>query len=103
MVAYMLDLAPISKRAEYFAGYNTLVGLCTFSGAILGGYLAAYFRGFLVLPIALLVVYSISSAGRTAGAIMHLKVKDPRKYPKKSSLADYLKYQIAQRLHLKRH
>jgi MFS family permease len=80
--AYILDVAPEEKKAEYFAVYNTLIGMATFVGSILGGYLASYFfsrYGDWVLGLG--VVYAISAFGRMAGAMWFLKLKDPVKYP----------------------
>lgn len=88
--AYILDVAPEEKKAEYFAVYNTMIGLATFVGCIIGGYLAAYFidrinvDGVLTvheLVLALGAVYAISAFGRAAGSIWFLKLKDPVKYP----------------------
>lgn len=81
--AYILDVAPEEKRGEYFAVYNTLVGIATFVGSVVGGYLALYFQdlygGNLVLALG--VIYAISAFGRIAGAVWFLKLKDPVKYP----------------------
>jgi len=87
---YILDVAPEEKKAEYFAVYNTILGLATFVGCVIGGYLAAFFinriniDGDLTandLVIALGAVYAISAFGRAASSIWFLKLKDPVKYP----------------------
>lgn len=81
--AYILDVAPEEKRGEYFAVYNTLIGLATFVGSIIGGYLAWYFQDYYAgdLILALGALYAISAIGRLAGSIWFLKLKDPVKYP----------------------
>ena len=90
---YILDVAPEEKKGEYFAVYNTVIGLATFAGCVIGGYLAAFFMDWLVpaiegseayvdqLILALGAVYAISAFGRAAGAIWFIKLKDPVKYP----------------------
>ncbi len=85
--AYIMDVAPDERRGEYFAVYNTLIGIATFIGCVIGGYLAFYFEqryGFdgPGLVVALGVVYAISAVGRTVGSLFFLKLKDPVKYPK---------------------
>jgi MFS family permease len=81
--AYILDVAPDEKKAEYFAVYNTMIGIGTFVGSILGGYLAFYFleRYGNDLFLGLGAVYLISAFGRAACAMWFLKLKDPVKYP----------------------
>lgn len=81
--AYILDVAPEDKKGEYFAVYNTLIGLATFLGSVIGGYLAAYFLdrfgGDWILGLG--AVYAISAFGRAACAVWFFKLKDPVKYP----------------------
>lgn len=81
--AYILDVAPDEKKAEYFAVYNTMIGIATFFGSILGGYLTNYFldryAGDFVLGLG--TVYAISAVGRIACALWFFKLKDPVKYP----------------------
>lgn len=81
--AYILDVAPQEKKGEYFAVYNTVIGVATFIGSIIGGYLGLYFLEYYghnwILGLG--AVYAISAFGRAAGAIWFLKLKDPVKYP----------------------
>ncbi len=80
--AYILDVAPEEKKAEYFAVYNTLIGVATFIGSIIGGYLVTVFYArYSDWVLGLGVVYAISAFGRTAGAMWFFKLKDPVKYP----------------------
>ncbi len=81
--AYVLDVAPAEKKGEYFAVYNTLIGIATFIGSVLGGYLAVFFLDFYAqdLVLALGAVYAISAFGRAACALWFFKLEDPVKYP----------------------
>jgi len=83
--AYILDVAPEEKKGEYFAVYNTMIGIFTFIGSIIGGYLASFFLEYYGgnLVVALGAVYAISAFGRAAGAMWFLKLKDPVVYPMK--------------------
>ena len=81
--AYILDVAPDEKKGEYFAVYNTMIGIATFVGSIIGGYLALffleYYGGDWVLGLG--AVYAVSAFGRIACSIWFLKLRDPVKYP----------------------
>ena len=80
---YLLDIAPPQRRGEYFANFNTAIGVVTFVGSLMGGYLATFFIGVWGLWFGLLVVYMISFGGRLAGAFWTLNVKERRKYPER--------------------
>lgn len=81
--AYILDVAPEEKKGEYFAVYNTMIGIATFIGSIIGGYLAYYFLqyygGDWILGLG--AVYAMSAFGRIACSLWFLKLKDPVVYP----------------------
>ncbi len=81
--AYILDVAPSEKKGEYFAVYNTMIGIATFVGSIIGGYLAYFFLGYYggnwVLGLG--AVYAISAFGRAACSVWFFKLKDPVRYP----------------------
>jgi MFS family permease len=93
--AYILDVAPEEKKGEYFAVYNTMIGIGTFIGAVIGGYLASFFLDFYGgdLVVALMAVYAISAFGRAACSFWFFKLKDPRQYPK--TLTQVMKEAIA--------
>jgi len=93
--AYILDVAPEEKKGEYFAVYNTMIGIGTFIGSIIGGYLASFFLDFYGgdLVVALMAVYAISAFGRAACSFWFFKLKDPRQYPK--TLTQVMKEAIA--------
>lgn len=81
--AYILDVAPSEKKGEYFAVYNTMIGLATFVGSVIGGYLAysflEHYGGNWVLGLG--AVYAISAFGRAACSVWFFKLKDPVTYP----------------------
>jgi len=80
--AYVLDVAPKAKRAEYFGLFNGAIGVVTFAGTVLGGYLARLFEGILAdLWAGLLLVYILSFVGRSVGAFLTLRIQDPIRYP----------------------
>jgi len=81
--AYILDVAPPKKHAEYFGQFNGAIGIVTFVGSLMGGYLAgALVRAWPAnVWLALLVVYMISFVGRAAGAFLCLRIRDPAAYP----------------------
>jgi len=80
--AYILDVAPKAKRAEYFGVFNGAMGVVTFAGTVLGGYLARLFEGILAdLWAGLFLVYMLSFVGRSVGAFLTLRIQDPTRYP----------------------
>lgn len=79
--AYVLDVAPPRKHAEYFGLFNGALGLATFAGSLIGGYAARALQAVWPLTAALMAVYLLSFAGRTAGAFLSLRLRDPAKYP----------------------
>ncbi len=80
--SYIMDVAPEEKTGEYFAVYNTLIGIATFIGSVVGGYLAwfflNYYHGNWMLGLG--AVYAISTFGRAACSVWFFKLKDPVKY-----------------------
>ena len=79
--AYILDVAPPQKHAEYFGLFNGAIGIVTFAGTLVGGYLASALQAVWAVPVALLAVYLLSATGRAAGALLCLRIQDPAKYP----------------------
>jgi MFS family permease len=81
--SYIMDVAPEEKRGEYFAVYNTLIGIATFVGSVIGGYMAwfflQYYHGDWVVGLG--AVYAVSAFGRAACSVWFFKLKDPVKYP----------------------
>ena len=77
----ILDYSPEKMRGRYFSIHGTAIGVCTFFGAVIGGYIATHFIAIWELRWALFVVYAISFVGRVVGAFLFLRVKEPRRYP----------------------
>jgi len=80
--AYLLDVAPPKRHGEYFGLFNGAIGLVTFAGCLISGYTANWLTGIWGdVWLALLAMYLVSSAGRTAGAFLCLRIRDPTRYP----------------------
>lgn len=79
MVAYMLDVIPEEHRGSFAAFHNLLIGVASFFGSLLGGYLADYTVGLFGLVLGLQIVYLISSVGRGVGAATYLTLRETLK------------------------
>ena len=89
--AMVLDLAPNKERAAYFSYYNTRVGITTFVGALIGGYMAGYLEDFYNDTWkAIFTIFIISGIGRSIGTIPFLSLRIPKKYPGSIYLVDRL-------------
>lgn len=89
--AMVLDLAPNKERAAYFSYYNTRVGITTFVGALIGGYMAGYLEDFYSDTWkAIFTIFIISGIGRSIGTIPFLSLRIPKKYPGSIYLVDRL-------------
>ena len=89
--AMVLDLAPNKERAAYFSYYNTRIGITTFVGALIGGYMAGYLEDFYNDTWkAIFIIFIISGIGRSIGTIPFLKLRIPKKYPGSIYLVDRL-------------
>jgi MFS family permease len=76
MTAYMLDVIPEQHRGSFAAFHNLLIGVASFFGSLLGGYLADYAVGLLGVVLGLQIVYLISAVGRGVGAATYLTLKE---------------------------
>jgi hypothetical protein len=72
-------LSPKEFRGSYIAVYNLIVGVVTFFGSLIGGYLAVFTTGIFGLFTGLLVVYMVSMVGRGVGAGLLFTVKETLK------------------------
>ena len=89
--AMVLDLAPNKERAAYFSYYNTRVGITTFVGALIGGYMAGYLEDFYNDTWkAIFIIFIISGIGRSIGTIPFLSLRMPKKYSSSIYLVDRL-------------
>jgi MFS family permease len=79
MTAYLLDIAPQEYRGSFAATYNLVVGVTTFFGSLIGGYLSDYSIGIFGLVLGLQIVYMLSLIGRTIGAVLYLRLKETLK------------------------
>jgi MFS family permease len=76
ITAYLLDVSPRESRGSYIAVYNLVVGVITFVGSLIGGYLSDFTIGFFGLFTGLLIVYMISTVGRAIGAGLHFTLEE---------------------------
>ena len=84
--AYLLDVAPPKKHAEYFGVFNGAIGIVTFVGSLAAGYAASWLAAaWGNLWLALLALYLVSFVGRAAGAFLCLRIVDPTKYPESAN------------------
>lgn len=79
VTAYLLDVTPEEHRGSFIAVYNLIIGIVTFVGSLIGGYLSNYLVGIFGLGIGLQIVYAVSIFGRGIGAALHLKLKETLK------------------------
>ncbi|HEV51172.1 MAG TPA: MFS transporter [Thermoprotei archaeon] len=75
--AYMLDVSPNDMRGEYFGVYNSLMGIGTGIGALIGGSLADIFMSHLGLVMGLRYVLLIFAIGRFSVNFLFFKIKEP--------------------------
>jgi MFS family permease len=79
MTAYLLDVAPQEHRGSFAAMFNLVIGVTTFFGSLVGGYLSDYMISLFGLIMGLQIVYIISTVGRGIGATTYLTLKETLK------------------------
>lgn len=79
MTAYLLDMAPEEHRGSFAATFNFVVGITSFFGSLIGGYLSDYMIGIFGLVLGLQIVYMVSFAGRALSATLYLTLKETLK------------------------
>jgi MFS family permease len=79
MTAYLLDISPQKYRGSFVAMFNLVIGITTFFGSLIGGYLSDYMIGLFGLISGLQIVYIISLVGRGIGAALYLTLKETLK------------------------
>jgi MFS family permease len=79
--AYLLDVSPEEYRGSFIALFNLILGVITFLGSLIGGYLSDYVIGIYGTLMGLQIVYLISTVGRTIGAASYLTLKETLKKP----------------------
>jgi len=80
--AYLLDVSPKEYRGSFIAMFNLVVGVTTFFGSLIGGYLSDYLIGIFGLVTGLQIAYLVSMVGRGIGAAAHLTLKETLKKSK---------------------
>jgi MFS family permease len=76
MTAYLIDVSPEGARGSFTAVFNLIIGIVTFFGSLIGGYLSDYMIGLFGLFAGLQIVYFISTAGRGLGAALYLRLEE---------------------------
>lgn len=79
VTAYLLDVSPQENRGSFTALFNLVMGVTSFFGSLIGGYLSNYTIELFGLLVGLQIVYLISAIGRGLGAIAHLTLKETLK------------------------
>jgi MFS family permease len=79
VTAYLLDVSPEKQRGSFIAIYNLMMGVLTFFGSLLGGYLSDYMIGIFGLVMGLQLVYLVSTIGRGVGAAMYTTLDETLK------------------------
>jgi MFS family permease len=77
--AYLLEVTPKEHRGSFTAIYNLIVGVVTFFGSLIGGYLSDYTVSVFGAIIGLQIVYLISTVGRVIGAGLQFTLKETLK------------------------
>jgi MFS family permease len=79
ITAYLLDISPPEYRGSFTAVFNLVLGMSSFVGSLIGGYLSAYTIYTFGLIVGLQIVYMISMVGRLIGAILYLRLRETLK------------------------
>jgi MFS family permease len=79
ITAYLLDISPPEYRGSFTAVFNLVLGMSSFVGSLIGGYLSAYTIYAFGLIVGLQIVYMISMVGRLIGAILYLRLRETLK------------------------
>jgi len=82
---YMLDVSPNDKRGEYFGIYNSLMGIATGIGALVGGGIADIFMARFGLEPGLCYVLLAFAIGRMSINALFFKIKESRGYSAQAS------------------
>lgn len=79
LTAYLLDVSPEKQRGSYIAIYNTMMGVVTFFGSLLAGYLTDYTVSIFGLIVGFQIVYLVSTVGRGITAAMYISLDETLK------------------------
>jgi len=73
---YIVECAEEKDRATFFGVYNTLIGLASFAGSMVGGLVSGYLITIFGLVQGLRISYLISAIMRFISAVITLKIKE---------------------------
>jgi MFS family permease len=76
LTAYLIDVCPEENRGGFVAIFNLVMGVVTFFGSLIGGYLSDFMVGLFGLVVGLQIVYFLSTVGRAVGAALYLKLEE---------------------------
>lgn len=79
VTAYLLDVSATEHRGSFIALFNLMMGLTSFFGSLIGGYLSNYMISLFGLVTGLQIVYLVSAVGRGIGAFVHLSLEETLK------------------------
>lgn len=79
LTAYLIDVCPEENRGSFIAIFNLIMGIVTFFGSLIGGYLSDFMAGLFGLVFGLQIVYILSTVGRAIGAASYLKLEETLK------------------------
>lgn len=77
--AYLLEVTPKEYRGSFTAIYNLIIGVVTFFGSLIGGYLSDYTVSVFGAITGLQIVYLLSTVGRVIGAGLQFTLKETLK------------------------
>lgn len=72
--SYLIENTTLDNRGRATGIYSAVIGTVTFFGSILGGLSAQMMEGFLPLMTSLLIVYVVSTLGRSGSVSLFLKL-----------------------------
>lgn len=82
MTVYLLDVTPEEHRRSLTAFYNLIMGVTSFFGSLVGGYLSDFTIGLFGLTLGLQIVYMISMVGRGIGVAIYMTLRETLKESK---------------------
>ena len=75
--AYLYDISPPGQRGRYSAEFNLVTGATTMVGSLLSGYILTIVNSSYGLWESLAIMYVVAIFGRTAAALLHLRLPTP--------------------------
>jgi len=72
--SYLIENTTLENRGRATGIYSAAIGTVTFFGSILGGFSAQIMEGYLPLVTSLLIVYIVSTMGRSGSVSLFLKL-----------------------------